>query len=1275
MAGYEVWPTNYYISNQGNDNENGTSPSNAWQSISKANSMMNVFDPGDSIYFERGSEFYEQLNITASGTANALIVFSDYGYGNKPVINGLLQTNSWELYNNNIYALHVTSKPNYVFQNGQRLRPSRWPETGYSFPESQVNSNTFSDNELNLSNINRGATCHIKTKLYRIYHRDITNYAINNKNLTIEDDLDISTNYGYFITGVLEMINKPGDWAYDADANLLYLWPVDDINSTKIEIGYRDYGIVTGSTANYIEINNIHIKGTHYAGIDINSDYVIIKDNYLDYHFNKAIQVDNADNVIIENNSIYYAESFAIWSENSNDLQVNKNYIYGTGTTELHGDVLNGRGTAIYTFRTPRVKIYNNKIEKCGRGGIFISGNVGRERVVSYNLIKDVMLSSGDGGAIYNDAKKNGLDQYDTIKYNIILNVPGSAEGSISSDPHAVGIYIDNALNYSDTDNGYFQENWLLYKNTIAGTYYGIYLHDARSCFVDSNLIYDCAYQLYTKDVLWSSNDYRMDEIYLRKNIFLSGNSSQMPVYHNSDRYSDITVPSESDDNYYINPYSNDVIRRYTTSGGIRYKLGEWQNAYNMDHNSSVMSDITTEEIFDMAVIYNDKLRDTTIVFNYGCLDVDGNNIQSLTLKPFESELVFIMEEVDEEETNNPPYIENHIFNIDNTLSINSLIGIIEASDPDAGQTLAYSVINGNEDNYFSLGNDGSVFLAREFNISEDSEFRLTAKVEDNYGLSDIGTIDISVTFVASDIDQESNSLTVADQTFEIFQDNLNSNVVGQISVPDNYRDQPLTYLILDGNDDHYFNLDYNTGEITINNVSLLNFFQDEDLRITVQVQDNSDTKLTDTAIITFKLAPSKNTCYIDPGNLNDPQKNGSKDHPFSSWKEVNWQYGYYYLQKCGTQASEDKILVIADNVTLGAYGSGQLPEIISAANDFSIKLFERSNVTIQNLEINAPDAIACIYFIGWTCDNNNIERCEFTGAEYGIRIIEGKRYSIQYNIFSNKTNAIYTLAEDNSIYYNIFKYNSTSINIVSYLSSARVFNNVFYGNSTGLSSSYASLTVYNNIFYLINPGDVAINASLDKLISDYNVFYPEQYGFVKLDELNYMSLLDYQTESSLDKHSFSEDPLFYDTTNEDFTLKPESPSIDAGKFVGIFEDFYGLNVPQDNAPDIGIAEAALKKGQLMDLDSKSSAEEDNYCTLFPNPSPGIFNIQVNNLDLDNMTLDIKNMTGNTVYSKTLDTENISIWEKIDITEHLKGVYFVIINIDGKVTTQKIIIQ
>jgi hypothetical protein len=102
-----AWPLSawagviYYVSNAnpvGSDSNNGTSTSTPWLTIHKVNNSS--FLPGDSILFNRGNTWREQLTAPSSGSSSNPITFGAYGSGVLPKILGsvALQSATWTAY-------------------------------------------------------------------------------------------------------------------------------------------------------------------------------------------------------------------------------------------------------------------------------------------------------------------------------------------------------------------------------------------------------------------------------------------------------------------------------------------------------------------------------------------------------------------------------------------------------------------------------------------------------------------------------------------------------------------------------------------------------------------------------------------------------------------------------------------------------------------------------------------------------------------------------------------------------------------------------------------------------------------------------------------------------------------------------------------------------------------------------------------------------------------------------------------------------------------------
>jgi hypothetical protein len=84
--------TNYYVdATNGNDDNSGNTPEQAWQSIEKVNGAN--LTAGDSVLFKRGETFRGNL-VPKSGSALGNITYGAYGTGSKPNLFGSIQKNS-----------------------------------------------------------------------------------------------------------------------------------------------------------------------------------------------------------------------------------------------------------------------------------------------------------------------------------------------------------------------------------------------------------------------------------------------------------------------------------------------------------------------------------------------------------------------------------------------------------------------------------------------------------------------------------------------------------------------------------------------------------------------------------------------------------------------------------------------------------------------------------------------------------------------------------------------------------------------------------------------------------------------------------------------------------------------------------------------------------------------------------------------------------------------------------------------------------------------------
>ncbi len=437
-----------------------------------------------------------------------------------------------------------------------------------------------------------------------------------------------------------------------------------------------------------------------------------------------------------------------------------------------------------------------------------------------------------------------------------------------------------------------------------------------------------------------------------------------------------------------------------------------------------------------------------------------------------------------------------------------------------------------------------------------------------------------------------------------------------------------------------------------------------------MRVTDNGEGELSDIAQILINLFPSTNVTYIDPDNSQDAAMDGSIDHPFDSWKKVLWEEDVVYLQKRGTTSLEENTIEItASNISIGAYGSGDDPEIINQTEEYAIQSVDNENITIRNISIKADNALSCLYFLGEQSDNMTIEYCKLECPECGIRAISGGAFYISKNIIKQSINGIFLITDFAEINYNNFSDNEQAINMKTSQGDARIFNNVFCDNRKAIVAEEAQTLIYNNIFYFSSATDCAIEYTSMNCYSDYNIYYPEQPGFIRLGGTSYITLEELRQRTILDDNSLVEDPLLKDRLQSDYEILDGSPAIDAGIYIGSLEDMYGTQVPVGAAPDIGSCE---KKIVLLDNTDRNAINMDEDGILvYPNPAREYLTIKNQNVNGSISRVELIDNSGRALIKKELNLFSAGSTVQLQVNHLLPGSYILRILINNNTTVNK----
>lgn len=417
--------TSYYVSNAGNDGNDGKTEATAWKTISKVNSQ--TFSPGDVISFKRGDKWREMLTVTSSGNAASYIVYTSYGTGVNPQIIGSTQATTWSATGvANVWksATSLTTNP-LTYGNVWFVETDGEVSTG----KSQTYSSTF-------TNLKSEYDCTWNGNILYIYAASDpdSRYAIVEAAERLYSVSLNSKNYIKF-DGI--------DMHYGAKAGLF--------NSS--------YSIVTGLTVRNCDIGFSGYNDGAGYGIHINCNKGLFENNSIHDHGRRGISLynytsSNIRNVIIQNNTFYNgyhttgvdiaSGSVSGSTGNIYNVIIRNNLYYHAENGSLSAPSFNSMiGGQTAAGKIDTVLIYNNIFKYSAGAGHYMLGDVYNVSYLNNTFYGFNKTATGNTNFI-----RLGLDAGNktiTIKNNIFY---GDANYSVNTS--AVFMVLYGTIAYSD---------------------------------------------------------------------------------------------------------------------------------------------------------------------------------------------------------------------------------------------------------------------------------------------------------------------------------------------------------------------------------------------------------------------------------------------------------------------------------------------------------------------------------------------------------------------------------------------------------------------------------------------------------------------------------------------------------------------------------------------------------------------------------------------------------------------------------------------------------
>lgn len=511
----------YYVSNSGNDGNDGLTPATAWATIAKVNSSMGSFNAGDSILFERGGTFTGTLNVTKAG-----VTFSAYGSGNKPVLTGFYTIPTWSNVGTNLWATIIPSGLNNVrllTLNDRVIRPGRFPDyvdnfAGWLRYSNQLGATspvTVTSTTAIPTNLADGELVLFKNN-WNLDVMPITSIVGNSITCTNPAGMygiaanPYIGNWGYFVQNSVNALNQQNEWAYNNTSKVVTMFSTTNPSTLgTIKIPRQTSVVILGSTSN-VTLDNLDIQGcTEKAVVSTGGSNQVIKN--CNVRFAQGWGIDmRGSSAVIQNNWVRDIGSNGLWVTSS--ANITGNTFETCGNIEgLAGLTNSGAGTQgnqdnqhtaieIETGNTSVVNCSNNIIDSSGYAGVrFYGSNITIEK----NLITYPCISKSDGAGIYSWDQDGGVTFTNRrVKNNVILNSGKLLFGTSTPglNTQGYGIYGDagtsNVLIDSNVIGPALHSPNAGIQNCTAGSITnteddgGIYLNGARNVTLRGNIVF-----------------------------------------------------------------------------------------------------------------------------------------------------------------------------------------------------------------------------------------------------------------------------------------------------------------------------------------------------------------------------------------------------------------------------------------------------------------------------------------------------------------------------------------------------------------------------------------------------------------------------------------------------------------------------------------------------------------------------------------------------------------------------------------------------------------
>lgn len=440
----------YHVSPSGDDSNPGSSAL-PWRNLSQVSKAR--LAPGDSVLLQRGGSWRETLRIPASGTRTAPIVVAAYGPGSS--MPEILGTDSvYGALSGGARVARLDSLAKAVFVSGQRLRCSRWPDTGWA------RGTMMGDTALVVGELSgadwTGASVHLVAEAWALETRVVKRggggtLVFDNKTMFRKDTVR------FFLTNHLNAMGARPTWSQSLEDRVLR-W--DASVTAPLEVAVRPDGVDLRGRS-WVRVQGIRVRGTAQRGLRYSGTGVSVEGcEFVD----PGVDGINGSGreAVIAGDLVRGATGAGINLANAARSVVSRNTVRNTARMDWIGpdgmtrEFWGGRGLSV---QGDSLAIGGNDIDSSGYSGLVFYG---RNSVVDSNIVANSCLVTTDGGGIYTWTGRPPAvgSSGSVIRHNFVRDGHNSWTHGIYLDDGTHEVRVEGNVVTGNVAGIFFHNNW-----------------------------------------------------------------------------------------------------------------------------------------------------------------------------------------------------------------------------------------------------------------------------------------------------------------------------------------------------------------------------------------------------------------------------------------------------------------------------------------------------------------------------------------------------------------------------------------------------------------------------------------------------------------------------------------------------------------------------------------------------------------------------------------------------------------------------------------------